>query len=179
MTLNDAIVNMLLVQFKNQLENNEVKIIENAGFVISKNDGHFVVRTVRDNEYYQREVCIKESYRGFKVVTWNGYAQTEYKFKDIADIRLKFDFEGFLNAPINKEYAELRRTILYANRTDTQQKMYNLRSAKYSIKYAKADIEKTKEKIRELQEELEHDIRRQVDYEHDLAKVRKELGLAK
>lgn len=179
MTLNDAIVNMLLVQFKNQLENNEVKIIENAGFLIAKNNGHFVVETVRDGEYYNREVCIKESYRGFKVIVWNGYTQTEYKFKDIAEIRLKFDFVGFLTTPVNKAYAELLRTIMYANRTDTQQKMYNLRSAKNFIKYAKDDIEKTKKKIRELQEELECDIRRQVDYEHDLAKVRKELGLAK
>lgn len=179
MRLNDAIVNMLLVQFKNQLENNEVKIIENAGFRITKNDGHFVVETVRDNEYYHREVCIKESYRGYRVIAWNGYTQTEYRFNDIIEIRLKFDFEGFLNAPVNKAYAELLRTIMYANRTDTQQKMYNLRSAKNFIKYAKDDIEKTKKKIRELQEELERDIRRQVDYEHDLEEVRKELGLAK
>ena len=179
MRLNDAIVNLLLVQFKNQLENGEVKIVENEGFVISKNDGHFVVGTVRDNEYYHREVCIKESYRGYKVVAWNGYTQTEYKFESVDEIRLKFDFEGFLRAPINKEYAKLMRNEWYNSRTATQAKMQNLRSAKNYIRYAKDDIAKTKKKLRELQEELENDIRRQVQYENDLAKIRRELGLTK
>lgn len=179
MKLNNAIVNLLLVQFKNQLENGEVKIVENEGFVISKNDGHFVVGTVRDNEYYHREVCIKESYRGYKVVAWNGYTQDEYKFESVDEIRLKFDFEGFLRAPINKEYAKLMRNEWYNRRTATQEKMQNLRSAKNYIKYAKSDIEKTKKKLRELQDELENDIRRQVQYENDLAKIRRELGLTK
>ena len=179
MRLNDAIVNLLLVQFKNQLENGEAKLIVNEGFLISKNDGHFVVETVRDNEYYHREVCIKESYRGYRVVAWNGYTQTEYKFKSVDEIRLKFDFEGFLRDPINKEYAKLMRNEWYNSRTVTQTKMQNLRSAKNYIRYAKDDIEKTKKKLRELQAELENDIRRQVQYENDLAKIRRELGLTK
>ena len=179
MELNRAIVNLLLVQFKNQLENGEVKLIEGEGFNIAKNDGRFVVTTYRDGQYYRREVCIKESYKGYRVIAWNGYTQTEYKFQNVDEIRLKFNFEGFLRAPINKVYAEVKRDEWYYGKTGTQAKAERLRSAKAYIRYAKKDIEETKAKIRKLQEELEDDIRRQVKYEGELVNVRRELGLIK
>ena len=153
------------------------KIVEEAGYRVIKTDGRFAVRTVRENGRC-RDVEFGETYKGYKIVAWNGNRQRVYKYATIDDLK-KFDFEGFLTAPINVEYAEAEtlNDYRFGGYNDTQRKMSRLRDAKAYIAYKKNDIAKIKAQIAKLQDDLENALRYEVKYEGDLEKVRVELGL--
>lgn len=181
MTVNEAILNILMVQFKNQLENNEVAIVKGANFRVEKNNGHFDVCTFRDGSYSCRYVYFREGYKDYQIVAWNGYTEKVYHFNSVADIR-RFDFEAFLNAPINLEYywvIQNRYNVYWGDNTETKRKMRRLKDAKAFIRYKREDIKKYKEQIAKIQADIESAIRTQVRYENDLAQLRKELGLVK
>ena len=155
------------------------KVVEEAGYRVLKTDGRFAVRTVRDNGRV-RDIEFGETYKGYKLIAWNGNRQKIYRYNTLEDLQ-KFDFEGFLTAPINTEYAEAEALNEYrfGGYTDTQRKMNRLRDAKAYIRYKADDIKKYKKQIADLQEQIEDAIRRQVQYEGDLRNIRKEYGLVK
>ena len=177
MTINEAIYRALRVQFKKQLTEGELDIIKGAGFGIEKNNGHFVVHTNANNRYGNRNVYIDEGYRDYRVIAWNGYRERIYRFATYADILEKFDFEGFLRAPINEAYRDVYYYEPY--RTATKDKVRRLKDIKFRITYRKQDIEKVKKQIAELQENLERAIRWEMEAENDLKETRKAFGLVK
>lgn len=177
MTINEAIYRTLRVQFKKQLTEGELDIIKGAGFGIEKNNGHFVVYAKADIKYGNRNVYIKEGYKDYRVIAWNGYREKVYRFRTYTDILEKFDFEGFLRAPINEAYRDVYYYEPY--RTTTKDKIHRLKDIKYRIKYRKEDIETVKKKIVDLQETLERAIRWEMEAENDLKETRKAFGLVK
>lgn len=178
MTLNEAVFRVITTQFKKNMGGAD-KVVEEAGYRVMKTDGRFAVRTVRENGRC-RDIEFGEAYRGYKLIAWNGHRQRVYRYNTIDDLK-KFNFEGFLTAPINVAYAdaEALNEYRYGGYTETQRKMGRLRDAKSSIRYRADDIEKYKKQIAELQEKIEDAIRRQVQYEVDLRNIRKEYGLIK
>ena len=177
MTVNEAIYRLLRVQFKKQLTEGELDIIKRAGFGIDKTNGHFTVYANKDNTYGNRHLYINEGYRDYRVIVWNGYREKVYSFKTYEDMLTKFDFEGFLRAPVNEAY----RTVYYHEpyRTETRAKMGRLRDAKRTIKYRKDDIEHVKKQIADLQATLESAIRWEMEAEAKLKDTRREFGLVK
>lgn len=178
MTLNEAVYKVIATQFKKNMDGAD-KVVEEAGYRVMKTDGRFAVRTVRENGRC-RDIEFGETYRGYKLIAWNGNSQRVYRYDTIDDLK-KFNFEGFLTAPINVAYAdaEALNEYRYGGYTETQRKMGRLRDAKSYIRYKADDIKKYKKQIAELQEKIEDAIRRQVQYEDDLRNIRKEYGLIK
>ena len=178
MTINEAVYKVIATQFKKNMDGAD-KVVEEAGYRVMKTEGRFAVRTVRDNGRC-RDIEFGETYKGYKLIAWNGNRQRIYKYKTIDDLK-KFDFEGFLTAPINVEYAEAEalNDYRYGGFNETQRKMSRVRDAKAYIRYKADDIAKYKKQMLELQEKIEDAIRRQVQYENDLKNIRKEYGLIK
>ena len=177
MELNEAICRTLRVQFKKQLTEGELDIIKKAGFGIEKNNGHFTVFTNATNEYGNRNVYITEGYKDYRVVAWNGFREKVYRFRTYTDILEKFDFEGFLRAPINEAYRDVYYYEPY--RTPTRDKVRRLKDIKFRITYRKQDIEQVKKQIADLQATLERAIRWEMEAENDLKETRKAFGLIK
>lgn len=178
MTLNEAVYRVITTQFKKNMDGAD-KVVEEAGYRVIKTDGRFAVRTVRNNGRC-RDIEFGETSRGYKLIAWNGDMQRVYRYATLDELK-KFNFEAFLNAPINVAYAEARVLDEYrfGGYTDTQRKMGRLRDVKAYIRYKVDDIEKYKKQIADLQEKIEDAIRRQVQYEGDLRNLRKEYGLIK
>ena len=177
MELNEAIYRALRVQFKKQLTEGELDIIKGAGFTVEKDNGHFTVYAEKGGRYGVRHVYINEGYRDYGVIAWNGYREKVYRFRTYEDILKKFDFAGFLRAPINEAYRDVYYYEPY--RTPTRDKVRRLKDIKFRIKYRKEDIEKVKKQIADLQATLERAIRWEMEAENDLKETRKTFGLIK
>lgn len=164
MTLNEAILNVLVNQFKKEMNPYAIELVKQAGYTIKKITGGYEV----GNPTTARWLFIDK--RG-KLQTLNGC------FAYRKGTRIVFDFVNYLNKPENKEWAQLRREQFWGYVSPTREKTDALRWAKTRVEYRKRDIEETKRKIANLQAQLEREVRDLVGAENNVDKVRKELGL--
>lgn len=170
MTTNDAIIRVLFAQYKKD-DTEAFNAVKNAGFSYYKVDGHWVVR----NPETDRAVSAREeySYTGrHKVRIDTGYYRVNTIRVPKDDVN-KVNFVGILLKPVNRAYWER------PYRTNTQDKVSNLRSAKQIVEWRKQDIARKKKEIAQLQAELERTIRWEFEAEISLADTRRELGLTR
>lgn len=168
MTLNEAIYKVISTQFKKDM-GDALKIVENAGYKVTKWDGRFYVK----NETTRRELCLREGYKGYKVCG-NGYDKCRFGWNDVCPM----DLVGYLNKEINRNWYELE----FARNdwmSPTWRKYTMLKDAKSNIKYNETAIEKLRKEIAEKQNILERCIADAVRREQKLTEVRKQLGLIK
>lgn len=168
MTLNEAILNVLLNQFKKEMNKQAIEMVEQAGYKIIKIQGGYEVKNPNTGRWVsiERGNYSRYIYNNVKTVTvWR-------------EDPIRFDFANYLNKELNLAWAELNWNKCDWD-TPTYKRMTALKGAKRSIRYAKESIEETKKKIANLQAELERAIRYEIETEQRLEKVRKELGLAK
>lgn len=171
MTVNEAVEIVITTQFKKEM-GEALEIIKEAGFVARKIDGGWEVF----NPETGREVWVSLNRRNWttrlRYGTYNNKSleiTTNYALK-------RFDFEGNLRKPLNKEYEkvlEMRRNWKSA----TRKKYEKLHDAKWSVEWRKKDIENIKKKMEELQKDLEQAIRWEIEEEQRLKETRRELNL--
>lgn len=168
MELNEAIYKVISTQFKKDM-GDALKIVEGAGYKVSKWDSRFYVK----NEKTGRELCLRDTYRGY-AVHGNGYVKCKFNW----DKTCSMDLVGYLEKPFNNEWYKVQ-AMQSDWRSATWYKWDRLKTAKWNIRYETDVIEKTKKEIAKLQQNLENAIREQIRYEQNLIAVRKELGLNK
>lgn len=173
--LNNAIFNVLYYQFKKDCKVSH-DIVEQAGYKISKFNGHFNIK----NEATDRCVWIEHgSYTSY--IKRFSNSNKDVRIEGYTFSCTKFDFVGYLEKPRNEVWWDIINSDYYGlgRRGTGYWKRERLRTAKNSVKYRKEDIEKIKGQIAKLQEALEKEIRYEIEAEYKLEEVRKELGLVK
>ena len=172
--LNDAIINVLTHQFKKDVPKSH-RTVENAGYVIYKVNGHFVVK----NPKTDRNISVTQSHRyRYRYFAEYGYYSKHQKYCNTMDDVRKIDFVNCLNTPINSEYYST------FNAVPTIKKKYSkyrsgLHDAKWDIDYYNSCIERYKKEIEKLNNELIRCARERGKAEEKLSGIRKELGLTK
>lgn len=181
MTINEAIYNILKAQYKKDLTNGELKIVERAGFRVKKENGAFSVFVINGND--MREVKLYDGYKEYKVQAFNGITYLAYRFKTDEDRAEKFNYFGFLTKPVNRDYIKVLEyrceRYVYNGNTPFLQKRYKLNTTKHSVKCAKERIATVEKQIADLQRQLEDAIANRVRLDIELRDTRRELGLIK
>jgi len=168
MTLNEAVYKVISTQFKKDM-GDALKIVEDAGYKVSKWDGRFYVKNTNTG----REVCLREGYKGYKVCG-NGDAKHLIPWDGVC----RMDLVGYLEKPFNREWYKVQ-AMRSDWRSPTWYKWDRVRDAKYKVSCTVRDIEDTKRKIVELTNRLESDATRLAERKQNLVTIRKELGLIK
>lgn len=166
MTLNDAIINVLLNQFKKYMNKEAIEMVEQAGYTIVKVQGGYEVKNPTTRKWVQ----VEKGYR------WKIFKVGKTVYANRENIK-KFDFVNYLNKPINVAWAEVNRVTYWGYVSPTRAKIDTLKNAKSRIKWQRRDIDEVKQKIANLQGRLESEIRYLVEYENELEETRKKLGL--
>ena len=151
--LNNAIYLVLITQYKKNAPE-AFKMVEDAGYKITKYDGCFWVENVAT----RRQLYVND----------RGYVRDLKKNK----ISHKFDFVGFLNKPLNTEYY---RTP--AGECERTAKRCRLSGAKFSVWRCERDIEKAKATIFSAENDLIKAVKEREKYMNGLREIRKQLGL--
>ena len=180
MTINDAIYRVLKAQYKKELTNGELKILERYGFRVKKENGAFSIFVINGND--MREVKLYDGYKEYKVQAYNGITYLAYRFKTDEDRAEKFNYFGFLTAPVNRDYIKVLEyrdeRYVYGGNTTYKQKRYRLKTARSGVRCANERIETVEKQIADLQRQLEDAIANKVRAEIELKNTRKELKLA-
>lgn len=166
MTINEAICKVIQTQFKKDM-GEALKIVEGAGYAVTKWDGRFYVK----NKVTNKELCLREGYKGY-IVNGNGYAKCKFPWDGIC----RMDFVGYLNKPFNRDWyaTEAMRNDW---RTPIYYKYTRLLEAKRAIDHNNKEIERLKKELAKVQENLEYCIKQTVIREQNLKDVRTELRL--
>jgi len=173
MTINEAIAKVMATRFKKDM-GEDLEIVKEAGFQVEKWDGEWMIRNPETN----RTVVIKSN--GYRA--WIEYGSVKTLRKEVNVRKLyetKFDFEGCLRKPLNRDWYYLEDARRYDGRSATKVKYDNLDWKKKTLKWRREDVEKTKKKIEELQRELFREMQSVVEAEKELERVRKDLKLKK
>lgn len=171
MTINEAIYRILTNQFKKDIGTEAFEIIKAAGYETLKNNGRFHI----ENPATGRCIYISDGYRGLKI---NTYAAGFSRYYEISyhPEKCKFDFAGYLEKPLNKEWYNRYK---WANFKPTEVKFRALSDARRSLGFDKHRIARIKKQIAELQADLEREIRYEIESEMKLKETRQKLGLIK
>lgn len=168
MTLNEAIYKVISTQFKKDM-GGALTIVEQAGYKVTKWDRRFYVK----NEKTDREVCLREGYKGYTVVG-NGYDKHRIPWDGVC----RMDLVGYLEKPLNRDWYSIQ-----AKRADwrspTFYKWIRLKDARYAVSSRTKEIAVIKKQIARLQEDLEATVVDKIKSEQELVAVRKDLGLIK
>lgn len=168
MTINEAILKVITSQFKKD-EPEAFKTVEKAGYRVYKVDGHFVVKNGETGRYVTTN---GHTPRYFGGGVYGYFVDRGWHYKQVAiamGTRLKFDFVGCLEKP----YPEYRRPVA----RPTIEKYRKLQDAKRSVNYADERIEELQKKIQRLTDELVSAAEYRNQREHNLAIVKREIGL--
>ena len=182
MTINETLINALTTKFKKDAP--EVfKRVAQLGYVTYKYDGTFGIENKKLNKrvriamrtrYRYVPAEYKHRYIDMYTVYGDGLFKGEYTYDELK----KFDFVGYLNKPNNKAWTELKwaNHDIYSNKP-TLAKYRRLCDARSWVKYKNDEAERIKKEIEKAQKQLLDAVRQQVNYEHRLDDLRKELGL--
>lgn len=174
MTINEAIATVMKTQFKKDM-GEALEIVTGAGFKVEKWNGEWMIRNPETN----RTVVINSN--GYR--TWIEYGSVKTLKKEIREIRnlqfFKFDFEGCLRKPLNRDWYYLEQDKGYGYRSATKIKYDNLEWKKNTLRWRKEEVERTKKKIEELQRSLFSEMQDVIKAEMDLEKCRRDLKLKK
>ena len=168
MNLNEAIYEVIRTQFKKDM-GEALKIVEGAGYEVTKWDGRFYVR----NKKLNKDVCIREGHRGFKIVG-NGYDKCKFGWDDVC----RMDFVGYLNKPSNTEWYAVQ-ALRNDWRSPTFYKYMRLRDARGAVEYNRKEIGRLRKQIADLHATLDKCVADRAERAQKLLNVRKELGLIK
>lgn len=167
MTLNEAIINVLLNQFKKYMSKEAIEMVEQAGYTIVKVQGGYEVKNPATRRWVQVETY------GYRLKIFKVGQTVRMDRENLK----KFDFVNYLNKPINEAWAEVNRVTYWGYVSPTREKISKLRDAKNRIKWQRREMDEVKQKIANLQGRLEREIRYLVEYENELKETRKKLGL--
>ena len=169
MTINEAIFKVCTTKFKKDALDAH-KALNAIGLQTFKTGGQYAVYNPATRK--RVTVDVREEYgygRGYyKVYVVYG----DYTFK-VRRERLKFDFMGYLTKPVNEAYRELYNIP----KKPTLKKFDTVRSARLYLEWRKDEVAKIQAQMDKLQKDLISAVRRQVEYENNLAKARADLGL--
>lgn len=163
MTLGQAIYAVLTTQFKKDAKDAHA-IVEGAGYVIYKNDGHFHVK----NRETRRVLFIKELYCGWAL--FGNYGNMLVKFD--RPEKLKVDLVGYLNKP-----AKFEEFNPYRNNAE---KLYKtLQDRKWDVEWEDREIDEIIKKMKKLQDDLVWHTERRAKARTELENIRKQYGLGR
>lgn len=165
--LNGAILNVLETQFKKDMREGVVQLVEQAGYKVVKITGGYEVKNPATNKWVS--IGYRHSYYRY-IQNLGRDVRIEYGKK------VMFDFINYLEKPVNREWYAIHNVWGW-NTTPTQEKMSALRSAKSAIKSSDRDIANIQKQMEALQKKLIDEVRLQEERKQRLISVRKELGL--
>lgn len=163
-TLNKAIATVLTHQYKKDAKEAHA-IVENAGYGITKNNGHFEVY----NRKTDKRIYVVENRLGRFFIAFNPH-------KRKVNFTEKFDFVNCLETPLNKEYWDMVYNRSYGY-TEGQMKREALKSARWSVKYEMECLMKIDAEIEKLKKDRERRLEWLAKAKENLATKKKELGL--
>ena len=165
----------------------EVKLIRNAGYQISKYAPH---QWRIDNLSTSRHLTATMNWRsgGYQIEVNNTYrkcyridlkgCQRRSEYFD----RCKIDFVGILESPINHDWIWVLDNRMVGNGwrlTPTMAKYDRLKQAKYAIKWKQDEIKNIQKQIEAAQKSLIYYAGEKAKSERYLQDIRKELGLVR
>lgn len=175
--VNEAIYEVCVHQFKKDAKESHA-IVEAAGYEISKYDGDWRFYNAETDRRVYMHVVRRYNDYGADYISGNGNTYDRRGGWRIKASK-KFDFVGYLDKPLNEEWARMHSWMFSANRYETQASKLN--SARRDLKYYTEQIASVQEalekQVAELQRKLVYYSEQKVKAEMRLQEVRKELGL--
>lgn len=175
MTLNEAIMRVITSKFKKDAPE-AFKAVSDAGYIMYKVDGHWVVK----HPLTERYVTVTGGIRylgcgvsGYRIDRGWNYRNSLIIYDGKGDLTTKFDFVGCLMTPYNREYYRI------VNNATTRQKYDSLKWAKQTVKYSDERIEEIQTKIDKLTRDLISAVENRAQAKIRLNEVRKNLNLKK
>ena len=173
---NNALLTILTTKYKKYMEA-EIKLVEDAGYIVSKWNGAWHVKNVAT----KKTIWASGEYN--RCTIYSNNSRYDFRRDDKAeDHGCKADLRGMLDTPVNMYYLEYKRALNWENDytlggTQIRAKKAELRSAKRSITDYEKSIEKTKKEIEALTKRLEAEVIARESAKQRLNKVREYLGL--
>ena len=171
--LNNAILQVITHQYKKDAKEYH-QIVEDAGYTIDKNYGHYYVRNPKTHRY----VCMeyKKGYRNdYYELNW-GSMVYGYKRFDNMPASIPFDFVAMLNKPYNRnghynEYSDKW------NKSKAVERYVELKRLKRNLKNDEEDVETVLRQLTTLQQRLICATETKVKAAAELNSYRRECGL--
>ena len=170
--INEAIYTVLTTQYKKDAKEAH-SAVEAEGYEVYKFNGSWWIH----NSETGRKLYLQSSRNGYsRYIEGNGngrHRKNQLSYREFP----KFDFVGFLDKPLNTEWAEMHSYRHGENRF--KQSKEALDSARWMVTYHNGHIDDIQKELADLQKQLIYHTEQKVKAEQKLVETRKNLGLLK